>query len=235
MFAYVPARGGSKRIPRKNVRPLGGKPLLLHVLDTLAQTRGLTGIGVSTEDPEILDLVAGHPKAVTLEPRDSLLADDVTGFLNLVRHDAPRFAAHFDDHEIMFVTATAALVPASAYEKAIARFHVNPRGLTLGVTAYEPSAMLALTGELEQGLTPLFPHMYTRSTKDLPGTFVDAGCFYLMDMELIEGIDRFLDLTPVQAVVLPREVGIDLDTEADWARLEETYARRHKDTLAWNM
>lgn len=235
MFAYVPARGGSKRIPRKNVRLLGGKPLLLHVLEALAQTRGLTGIGVSTEDSEILDLVAGHSKAVTLEPRDSLFADDVTGFLDLVRHDAPRFAAHFADHEIMFVTATAALVPSSIYEDAIIRFRANPRGLTLGVTACEPSAMLALVGNPDRALTPLFPDMYTCATKDLPQTFVDAGCFYLMNMELIEGIDRFLDLTPVQAVVLPREVGIDLDTEADWARLEETYARRHKDTLAWNM
>lgn len=232
MFAYVPARGGSKRIPRKNVRPLGGKPLLLHVLDALAQTRGLTGIGVSTEDPEILDLVAGHSKAVTLAPRDSLLADDVTGFLDLVGHDAPRFAAHFDDHEIMFVTATAVLVPPSTYENAITRFRANPRGLTLGVTACEPSAMLALVGKPDQALTPLFPDMYTRATKDLPQTFVDAGCFYLMDMELTGAITRFLDLPPVQAVVLPREMGIDLDTEADWARLEEAYARNRKDTLA---
>jgi len=223
MFAYLPARGGSKRIPRKNIRPLGGKPLLAHVLDVLSAVRGLKGIAVSSEDPEIRALAGSRPEVVTLAPREARLSDDRTGFLELVCEDVPRFATHFADQELMFVTATAALVPATAFEAGIARFRANPRGLTLGVTEFQPSAVLALAGAPHAELKPLFPELYTLPTGELPRTFVDAGCFYFMDLRLTTGIRRFLDLTPVQAVVLPPEVGIDLDTPEDWRRLEAAF------------
>src|SRR5579864_1826641 len=97
MFAYIPARGGSKRIPRKNIRTLGGKPLLLHVIEAVAGVPGLQGIAVSSEDPEILSLASVHPKVTTLGPRLSSLAGDQVGFIELLQSDARRFMDLFKD------------------------------------------------------------------------------------------------------------------------------------------
>lgn len=225
MFAYIPARGGSKRIPRKNVRPLAGRPILLRVIDALKQVPGLTGIGVSSDDAEILRLAeAGGAK--TLGPRDPALADDKTGFLELAQRDAPRYAREFGDDSILFVTATAGLVRPEHYAEAVALHRREPRGLVMAVTGYEQSPWLALSGDPAAGLKPSFPEMYLRPTKDLPSAYTDAGCFYAFRLAGLDGVKSLLDLSPVLGAVLPREVGIDVDTEADWARLERTLAER---------
>lgn len=226
MFAYIPARGGSKRIPRKNIRPLGGKPLLLHVLDSLSLVPGLSGIGVSSEDPEILRLAESRPGVRTLGPRDPALADDLTGMLDLLQRDAPRFAAVFRDDRVLMVTATAALVTPELYAQALERFERDPDGLVLAVARYEKSPFLALSGEPGRGLSPLFPEMYMRPTKDLPEAFIDAGCFYACRLERVKGLKRLLDLAPLLGIVLPSDVGIDVDTEGDWRKLERAYSRR---------
>jgi N-acylneuraminate cytidylyltransferase len=223
MFAYIPARGGSKRIPRKNIRPLGGTPLLRRVLDNLSKVKGLTGIAVSSEDPEILAVASACPGVVTLAPRDKGLADEVTGFLDLLQKDAPRFAAKFGDQNVLFVTATAALVGPELYERALETHRRAPNGLTLAVTTYQMSPFLALSGNPSDGLKPLFPDMYVKPTKDLPAAYVDAGCFYAVNLDRLAGLRRLLDVQPISGVVLPPSIGIDLDTEEDWKRLEESF------------
>lgn len=225
MFAYIPARGGSKRIPRKNVRPLAGKPIILRVLDVLASLP-LKGIGVSSDDPEILSLVEGYKGARTLGPRSADLSNDTAGFMDLVRSDVPRFAQAFGGHSLLFVTATAALVGREHFERALELHRRAPRGLVAAVTSYESSPWLSLSGDPSVGLKPSFPEMYMLPTKDLPPAYTDAGCFYAMSLEHLEGKTGFFDLQPVRGVVLPREVGIDVDTEDDWRRLERALSER---------
>lgn len=219
MFAYVPARGGSKRIPRKNVRPLAGQPIILRVLDALASLP-LKGIGVSSEDPEILKLVEGYKGARTLGPRPAELADDKAGFMDLARRDAPRFAKEFGDDSMLFVTATAALVKPEHYQRAVDLHKKDPKGLVAAVTAYESSPWLALSGDPAKGLKAAFPDKYMLPTKDLPAAYTDAGCFYALSLAHLGGKTGFFDLAPVRGVVLPPDVGIDVDTEDDWRRLE---------------
>lgn len=225
MFAYIPARGGSKRVPRKNVRPLAGRPILLRVLDALKKVPGLTGIGVSSDDSEILRLAA-EGGATTLAPREAALADDKTGFMDLVRRDAPRYAAHFKDQSLLFVTATAALVRPEHFAEAVDLHRREPRGLVMGVTRYEMSPWLALSGDPAREIKPSFPEMYMLPTKDLPPAYADAGCFYALSLAHLGDARGFLDLTPVRGVVLPTDVGIDVDTEDDWRRLERALSER---------
>jgi CMP-N-acetylneuraminic acid synthetase len=207
---------------------LGGKPLLLHVLDALSQVDSLTGIAVSSDDPEILALAGSHPKVQTLGPRDPDLSGDRATFMDLARRDSPRFAEFFGDKDILFVTATAALVSPEYYARAVSMHRENPDGLTLGVRGYEVSPMLALTGAAEEALSPLFPDKYRLPTKDLPPAYADAGCFYAFDIRRAEGLEMFLDMKPVRGVLLPPGMGIDVDTPADFERLEIAYRLRSK-------
>ena len=77
MLAIVPARGGSKGVPRKNLRNVAGKPLILWTLDTLSRVRGITRIVVSTEDAEIAGVVRVHGYEVVDRP-PRLARDDAT-------------------------------------------------------------------------------------------------------------------------------------------------------------
>ncbi|MFA6091799.1 MAG: hypothetical protein WCU88_02350 [Elusimicrobiota bacterium] len=230
MFAYIPARGGSKRIPRKNVRPLGGRPVLLRVIDALSKVHGLSGIGVSSEDPEILGLAESHGAARTLGPRDISLADDNSTFMDLLRSDAPRFARAFKDDSLLFVVPTAALVQPAHYEEALRLHQEAPEGLVLAVRTFPCSPYLALSGDPKKGLIALFPEMYLRPTKELSPAFTDAGCFYALHLDPSRKIEKFLDLSPVRGVVLPEGVGIDVDTSGDWDKLEKAHSH-----LAANM
>jgi N-acylneuraminate cytidylyltransferase len=225
MFAYIPARGGSKRIPRKNIRPLAGRPILLRVIDALKKVPGLKGIGVSSDDPEILAM-AEAAGARTLGPRDPALADDKTGFADLSKRDAPRYAKEFGSDSCLFVTATAALVRPEHYAEAMALHGREPGGLVMAVTRYEQSPWLALSGDPTASLKPAFPDMYLMPTKDLPSAYTDAGCFYGFSLAALARVESLLDLKPVQGAVLPREVGIDVDTEEDWKRLERSLTER---------
>ena len=78
MFAYIPARGGSKRIPRKNIRLLNGKPVIARVIEHLRLLDFISAIYVSTDDPEI----ASHPA-------NCLMA-------RIGKHVSPEVVAHFD-------------------------------------------------------------------------------------------------------------------------------------------
>ena len=95
MFAYIPARIGSKRIKKKNIRPLDGKPLIEHVIDNLSKSKMINGISVSTDSSEILEICKAK-NITTLGLRDSKLSDNITGFIDLIKYDLPRFCNYFN-------------------------------------------------------------------------------------------------------------------------------------------
>src|SRR5690606_24467529 len=101
----------------KNIRALGGIPVLTRVIDAL---RGVgVGVAVSTDDDEIAE-IATAAGAVTLARRAPDLAGDSAGFLELVRDDLPRYADHFGTNNVIFALATAGLVPTQTYTDALA-------------------------------------------------------------------------------------------------------------------
>lgn len=222
MFAYIPARGGSKRIPRKNVRLLGGKPLLTHVIENLLQVSELSGIAVSSDDDEILKTARRFPDIITLAPRAPQLSGDNISFMDLVIDDVPRFADFFCDEDLLFCLPTAVFVEAIHYADAIRRFKAHPEGLVISVVEYSISPLLALTGNLN-ALNAVFPSYYETPTSQLPKAFADAGCFYVLRLSSAVGKSKLLDLNPVQGAILPPTVGVDLDTPADWEMLQKIY------------
>jgi CMP-N,N'-diacetyllegionaminic acid synthase len=214
MFAYIPARGGSKRVPRKNIYQIEGKPLLSHVIEHLKGVSGLTGIAVSSEDEEIIN-VAGKNGAVTLEKRSEHLAKDMTTFMDLVNEDIERFAEHFNDRDVLFVLPTSILVTADYFNKAMETYYAHKRGLVISVAPANPSPLLSFM-ETESGeLNPLFPEMFAKPTKDLPFTCVDSGNFYAFNLTDMKFKKMFIDLKPIHSVILPRDVGVDVDSMDD--------------------
>src|SRR6188768_2007494 len=94
MLAYIPARGGSKRLPGKNIRPLDGIPVIARVIAALKGCSFISAVCVSTDEPRVAN-VAHDAGAEVLEPRAAKLADDHASFMDLLRDDLPRFFKHF--------------------------------------------------------------------------------------------------------------------------------------------
>ncbi len=82
--AVIPARGGSKRLPRKNVQPLFGKPLIVWSIEACLEAKEVDGVYVSSDDREILELAARHGARTIERPQD--LADDATPKIEAIRH-----------------------------------------------------------------------------------------------------------------------------------------------------
>ena len=132
MFAYIPARGGSKRVPRKNIFMIQGKPLLSYVIENLKGVAELSGIAVSSEDEEIL-AIANSNGAQTLGKRIHHLAHDMTTFMDLVNEDIMRFAEYFNDYDVLFVLPTSALITSFSCSKKTRTRHQRRRGTPLTI------------------------------------------------------------------------------------------------------
>lgn len=225
MFAYIPARGGSKRIPRKNIRPLGGKPIIGHVIETLRELDFISRVHVSTDDPEIAAVAEDHG-AVCLELRDDSLAGDGPGFTDLMRRDIPRFVAANDgDQEVLFALATAALVPADIYRRAHARFQETGPELLMACEHFNSPPHWALLSKPDGYLTPLFPDKVRINSQDLPEAMTDAGLFYLFQLDSVTPYDCHKDLQRLLPFLVADDYCVDVDRPEDWDLLEYKFAR----------
>lgn len=225
MFAYIPARGGSKRIPKKNIKYLGDKPIILHVIRYLQSVDRIKAIAVSSEDSEILNVVKNEEKVITMAPREKKLASDFSTIKDLIFEDIPRYTSYLGDENVLLASATAALVSSIYYQNAINLFEQNMDGLVMAVGLYENSPFLAMTFDENRHLKPLFPEKYLMPTKNLQQCCVDCGCFYLFNNgNFIEkGHKKLLDLAPICPIIIPANIGIDIDTPGDWGKLETNY------------
>lgn len=225
MFAYVPARGGSKRIPRKNVRALAGVPIIGHVINTLSQLDFIDRVYVSTEDAEIAAIAATFG-AECLELRQRKLAEDAPGFIDLIRQDVPRFsAASAGDEEVLFVLATAALLPSSVFVDAHQTYLEGKPDVLMSCESFHMSPFWAMTEKDDGFWQPIFPESVLVPSADLPPTVIDAGLFYFFSLSALETSESLKLVDRLQAYVVPVDLACDVDTEADWHRLEEKFSR----------
>lgn len=228
IFAYIPARGASKRVPRKNIRPLAGKPIIGHVIETLLQLDFLSAVHVSTDDPEIAE-VAERFGASCLAMRDPALSGDGPGFSDLMREDIPRYVeAHDGDREVLFALATAALVPPTIYREAHALYRREWPDILMACEHYPSPPQWALVRKDDGYLTPLFPEMVRVNSQDLPEAMTDAGLFYLFSQDVMARYDSHKDVERLLPFLVPERYCVDVDRPEDWDLLEMKFALKTK-------
>lgn len=221
-IAVIPARGGSKRIPRKNIRAFCGKPIIAYSIAAAQQTGLFDQVVVSTDDEEIA-AVARSFGATTPFVRPKEIADDFTGTNAVVKHAITWFGeqANYVTHACC-IYATAPLVRSDFIEEGFAALIRSDAAFAFSVTSYAFPIQRALRIASGGRVDAIYPeHRMTRS-QDLEHAYHDAGQFYW-------GTARaFLDDLPLFAphsigVILPRYLVQDIDTEEDWHRAELMY------------
>ncbi len=221
-LCVIPARGGSKRIPRKNIRMFAGRPMLAHSIQAARASGLFDRIVVSTDDEQIAAVAEAHGAEIPfLRPR--ALADDYTGTDAVVRHAIAWFQA--DGQPVSHtccVYATAPFLRAgdirAGYEKLIASGKSFVFAATRYVFPIQRSIRLNERGEVEA----LFPeHLFSRS-QDLPPAYHDAGQFYWGTAQAY--LDEEVIFSPASLIVeLPHYRVRDIDTEDDWEEAELMY------------
>ncbi|MGP6420384.1 pseudaminic acid cytidylyltransferase [Pseudomonas putida] len=218
--AIIPARGGSKRIPRKNLLAFDGVPMIVRSIRTALDSGLFEQVVVSTDDADIAELALAHGAQVPfLRPAE--LADDFTGTAAVIEHALQQLPA-FDF--ACCVYATAPLLQARFLRQGFELLQQHPdKAFAFSVCSFGFPVQRALTVDGQGALTALYPEFRNTRSQDLPEAFQDAGQFYWGRSEAwLRG--EVLYSSASLPVIVPRHLVQDIDTLEDWKRAEYLYA-----------
>lgn len=218
--AIIPARGGSKRIPRKNLKPFDGVPMIVRSIRTALESNLFDQVIVSTDDEEIAEVAWAHGAQVPFM-RPAALADDLTGTAAVIVH-ALKQLPPFD--YACCVYATAPLLQARYLRQGHELLVQHPdKSFAFSVAGFGFPVQRALTLDEQGALTSLYPEFRDTRSQDLPAAFQDAGQFYWGRSEAWLRGDVLFSPASLP-VILPRHLVQDIDTLEDWTRAEYLYS-----------
>ena len=227
-LAIIPARGGSKRIPNKNIRDFCGRPMITHVLGEARNSGLFSVIHVSTESAGISKVAAkfGLPPDF-LRPEE--LADDHTPIMPVLKYVTEEYAhrgQHFD--EIWVLMACAPLINAQDLHKAAALFlESGDQKSLLAVSEYPAPIEWAFSRSANGMLKPVQEGMFAKRSQDLEKCYFDAGSFAIFSpIRVLESQGAGSDSGFI-GYVLPKGTAIDIDDEQDWELAEVIYRVRN--------
>lgn len=220
--AIIPARGGSKRIPRKNIKPFAGKPMIAYSIEAAKESNLFHKIIVSTDDLEIADVARQYGAEVPfLRPKE--LADDHTGTNAVVKHAITwALGERLPLTYACCIYATAPFVQAELLRKGFEMLVDSGKDFAFSITSFPFSIFRSLRLTTEGGVEPIWPENIPKRSQDLEEAYHDAGQFYWGRAEaFLKNIPLFSN--SAVPVILPRYLVQDIDTPEDWERAELMY------------
>lgn len=218
-LAVIPARGGSKRIPRKNIRPFAGLPIIAWSIRAAIESRCFDRILVSTDDEEIAAVArAFGAETPFLRPRE--LADDHTGTIPVVAHAIDwQNEQSMPATEVCCIYATAPFVRAEDLHRGLQVLQESGAEYAFSVTTYPFPIQRAIRITADGRVEMFQPEHFHSRSQDLEEAWHDAGQFYWgRAAAWLAGKPLFShDAAPVP---LPRHRVQDIDTLEDWERAE---------------
>lgn len=217
--ALIPARGGSRRVPGKNVRPFLGVPAIARVVGILQESEVIERIVISTDDPAIAK-IAREAGAEVPGLRPSELADDRTPTIDVVRHALRTWLAGMQpDAPLWVVYPTALLVTPDEVRAAGERFTVSGADFLASVLRYRHPVERRLRTDDDGLLVPEVPAALHSRTQDLQPAFHDAGQFYIGRPGSWHSGSPLESRSLVGHELSPSSV-VDIDEPSDWSFAE---------------
>jgi len=219
----IPARGGSKRIPRKNIRPFAGKPIIAWSIETALASGCFDEVVVSSDDPEIID-VATKYGATAPFIRPTELAGDYVATLPVITHAIGQMPK-CRDGVICCLYPTAPLLSIDDLLRGFELVRESGADFVCSVTSYDYPIQRALSVDGAGFLRMIdYSHLSTR-TQDLEEVWHDAGQFYFgFSSSWINATQIFSETTV--PLVLKRSNVVDIDTIEDWDLAEAIFLAR---------
>ena len=221
-IAVIPARGGSKRIPRKNIRPFAGQPIIVWPIKAALASGLFDKVIVSTDDAEIAE-VAREAGASVPFMRPENLSDDFADTKSVVRHAITALKLENEpDTQVCCIYPTSVFVNTQLLSEGLKKLRITNAKFVFSITSVDSSVYRSFSKTADDRITMLFPENYAKRTQDLPNLYCDAAQFYWAtvsawqsDLQIFgpDSIGVFLDPSSVQ----------DIDNESQWITAEQIF------------
>lgn len=217
-IAVIPARGGSKRIPRKNIKPFCGKPMIAWSIAAAIDSGCFDRVLVSTDDDEIAEIATAYgAEAPFRRPAD--LSDDYTATVPVMAHAVRWQQERAAMQRACCIYATAPFVRARDIRAGLEALADRRSDYAFAVTTYAFPIERALRMDADARVTMVQPAYLSTRSQDLEEAYHDAGQFYWGTAEAwLE--ERPIFSNAAVGVRLPRKRVQDIDTHEDWERAE---------------
>lgn len=210
VVAVIPARGGSRGVPRKNLRRVGGIPLIVRAIETAHAARGIDRVVVSTDDAEIASLARAHGAEIVTRP--AALAGDTASSESALDHALEEFAARgVDASVIVFVQATSPFIDPADIDDAISRVQAGTADVVFSAV---PSWGFLWRPQGDDGVVAGINHdpAHRPRRQDREPEYLETGAFYVLDADgYRRARHRFFGR--ISAGIVAESSAIEIDTE----------------------
>jgi len=220
--AIIPARGGSKRIPRKNIRPFAGKPIIVWPIKVALSSGLFDQVVVSTDDDEIAE-VARAAGALVPFKRPENLSDDFADTKSVIRHAISELKLQTEPEvQVCCIYPTSVFVDEQLLKKGLEKLNLSNCRFVLSITSIDPNVYRSFTKAADDRITMLFPENYAKRTQDLPSLYCDAAQFYWATVSAWKSDLKIFGADSIGVYVDPSKVQ-DIDNEHQWLAAEQIF------------
>lgn len=217
-IAIIPARGGSKRIPRKNIKNFNGKPIITWAIQLAKKSKLFDCVVVSTDDNEIKQIAEQHGAIVPFI-RPSNISDDKTPTVPVISHAVKEIDKLYRNVEYACcIYPCSPFILVSDLIKSFNLLKLSGENFVYPVAEYPHSIYRSMRQSKDGKMEFLYPEYEMSRTQDLEVTFHDTGQFYWGKAEAWRKLRKMH--TDGVGMKIPYYRVIDIDTEDDWKRAE---------------
>lgn len=223
-ICIIPARGGSKRIARKNIKDFCGQPMLARAIDTAKNSQLFEQIIISTDDNDIANIARQNGAMVIERPAE--LADDYATTVAVIRHavqDLPQ------DSHICCVYPCTPLLKSNDLVNSFQLWQKSNSLYCFPVLEFESNILRSLKLSEKGEVASVFAENEQLRTQDLPEAYFDAGQFYWGSRQVWLTQDKIHN--HAVGYVLPKYSVVDIDDENDWQFAEQLFKLRKMDEI----
>jgi len=232
-ICIIPARGGSKRIPKKNIKLFHGKPLIAYSIENALASKLFDKVIVSTDNTHIAEIAKKYGAEIPfLRPKE--LSDDYAGTWDVVEHAIKFLEAQGESYKyVCTLYATAPLLEVEYLKEGYEKLKNSDACRSFSVTSMPFPIQRTFKITQDDRCEMFWPQNYNTRSQDLEEAYQDAGQFY-WQKQGCKSDDVFFGKDSIP-IILPRYLVQDIDTLEDWKRAEVMYEVLHQDKFnKWN-
>jgi CMP-N-acetylneuraminic acid synthetase len=215
VVAICPLRGGSKSIPKKNIKPLAGKPLSAWILEAATGCAAINTVYISTDSEEISDVVQGLGMGVQVIMRPAEYATDEASTEAVMLH----FMSQVDFDVLVTIQATSPLLTNRNLDQALLQFQEQQLDSML-------SAVRTKRFFWYDDATPInYDPLHRPRRQDFHGTLMENGAFYITQRDILERHQCRLG-GKIGIYEMDESTAVEIDEPEDWERLEHLLSQR---------
>ncbi len=219
--AIIPARGGSKRIPRKNIKSFCGKPMIAYSIEAAINSKLFDRVIVSTDDQEIAHVAKEYGAEIPfMRPKE--LSDDHTPTIPVIAHAIQELQKEGPVDIACCIYATAPFIHVSFLQEAYTRLLKSKGSYAFSATSFPFPIQRAIKLNEKHEVEMFQPEHFNTRSQDLEEAYHDAGQFYFGTSHAWLSNEAIFTKNST-AVILPRHLVQDIDTMEDFHRAELMY------------